>query len=152
MKLFSITTLVLAICFPIPLHGQNRSSTEAPFVGCYEVTWQKWHPGNEDATAVPIPHRFQLRGEPWDKKQSGDFFQMRSIPFKDNLNENLWIWQPKGDRLWLSWGTGFGGFRGTLNQGYANEFVGKIKEWCDSHCEWKKRAAKIRVKKISCEE
>jgi len=76
---------------------------------------------------------------------------MRRIPASNSPMENLWIWQAKGDRLWLSWGTGFGGFRGTLNQSGSGEFVGKVKEWCDSHCEWKRRVGTIRIRKTDCQ-
>ena len=83
---------------------------------------------------------------------SSERFQMRSIPLTNNLAENAWIWQPRGNRLWISWGTGLGGFRGTLTQYSTGEFVGKIKEWCDSHCEWKRRVAKIRIQRTDCPE
>jgi hypothetical protein len=102
---------------------------------------------NEDSS--PIPSRFELRSEP--DKRSTTILQMRRIPANNSPMENLWIWQAKGDRLWLSWGTGFGGFRGTLNQSGPGEFVGKVKEWCDSHCEWKRRVRTIRIRKTDCQ-
>jgi hypothetical protein len=43
-----------------------------------------------------------------------------------------------------------GGFRGTLKQSQPGEFVGKVKEWCDSRCEWKRQVATIRIQKIDC--
>src|SRR4051794_30782607 len=59
-----------------------------------------------------------------------------------------------GDRkailCWLSWGTGLGGFRGTLKQSRTGDFAGKVKEWCDSRCGWKRRVATIRIQKTPC--
>jgi hypothetical protein len=135
-------------CCAIPVHGQALASADVRFAGCYQITSEKWHPMNEDAS--PIPSRFQLRSEPADKR-STTILQMRRIPAGNSQIEKLWIWQAKGDRLWLSWGTGFGGFRGTLNQSGSGEFVGKVKEWCDSHCEWKKRVGTIRIQKTECQ-
>src|SRR5947207_15622353 len=144
-----LAVFAAVLCWLIPVYGQTQLSPAVPFAGCYQVTSQKWHPINEDAS--PIPGRFQLRSAPSDKR-STDIFQMRSIPLTNNLAENAWIWQPRGNRLWISWGTGLGGFRGTLTQYSTGEFVGKIKEWCDSHCEWKRRVAKIRIQRTDCPE
>jgi hypothetical protein len=104
---------------------------------------------NEDAT--PIPSRFQLRGEAAAGPGRG-FFAMRSVPANVNATEKGWVWQPRGTRLWISWGTGLGGFRGTLKQSQPGEFVGKVKEWCDSRCGWKRQVAKIRIQKTDCTE
>jgi hypothetical protein len=144
-----LTVFVTALCWSVGLHGQDQPSGKIPFAGCYEVVSQTGHPGNEDAS--PIPSRFQLRRDQADKR-STDFFQMRSIPTGQNDWERLWLWQPKGDSVWLSWGRGLGGFRGALKQQRNGEFIGQIKEWCDSRCEWKRRTAKIRIRKIECAE
>jgi hypothetical protein len=124
-----LAVFVAALCCSIRLYGQAQTSPNVPFAGCYEIVSQTWHPGNEDAS--PVPSRFQLGSEQADKR-STDFFQMRDIPTGRNDWERLWLWRPRGDRLWLSWGRGLGGFRGTLKQQRDGEFVGQIKEWCDS--------------------
>lgn len=139
-----ISVTILCCCFSI--HDQAHAG-EASFAGCYRIISAKWHPWNEDAS--PIPERFQLRNEPMDSR-SNYILQMRSIPVTSDAAENLWTWQRKGDSLWLSWGTGFGGFRGTLKQFANGEFVGKVKEWCDSRCGWKVRKAKLRIVKTEC--
>jgi hypothetical protein len=105
---------------------------------------------NEDA--VPIPQRFQLRDDGADKGRYSGFFAMRSFLANSNAWDKLWAWQPSGSRLWISWGNGLGGFRGTLKQSRSGEFVGKVREWCDSHCEWKRRVATIRIQQIDCME
>jgi hypothetical protein len=102
---------------------------------------------NEDA--VPIPQRFQLHSEA-AAEPSGRIYVMRSLPANSNAWEKLWVWQPRGSRLWISWGAGLGGFRGTLKQSQPGQFVGKVKEWCDSRCEWKRQVATIRIQKIDC--
>jgi hypothetical protein len=144
-----ITVFAAVLCCVIPVHGQTQPSPAVPSAGCYQITSQKWHPRNEDAT--PIPGRFRLRSELADKR-SKDIFQMRSTPVTDNPAENAWTWQPRGNSLWLSWGTGLGGFRGTLTQYQTGEFVGKVKEWCDSRCEWKRRVGTIRIQRTDCPE
>ena len=144
-----LTVFVAALCSSIGLRGQTQPPAKVPFAGCYEIVSQTWHPGNEDAS--PIPSQFQLRSDQADKR-STDFFQMRAIPTGHYDWEKLWLWQPQGDRVWLSWGRGMGGFRGTLKQQRDGEFVGQIKEWCDSRCEWKRQTANIRIRKIECAE
>jgi hypothetical protein len=142
-----LAVLVVTLCWSIGLHGQTQRSANIPFAGCYEIVSQKWHSGNEDAS--PIPSRFQLRTDQADSR-GADFFQMRSIPTGRYDWEKLWLWQPKGDSVWLSWGRGLGGFRGTLKQQRDGEFIGQVKEWCDSRCEWKRQTAKLRIRKIEC--
>ena len=140
--------LTIALCCSVPVAGHAQTSgRDIPFAGCYRVVSQIWHPMNEDAS--PIPGRFQLSAEPAVESR-WDFFSMRSLPASGNPNEKLWVWRPKGDRLWLSWGTGLGGFRGTLKRSGRGELVGKVKEWCDYRCGWKIRAATIRIAKIDC--
>jgi hypothetical protein len=104
---------------------------------------------NQDA--IPIPGQFQLGSEPAASPGTG-IFAMRSVAASGNIMENLWVWKPRGNRMWISWGTGFGGFRGTLKRTRNGEFVGKVKEWCDSHCKWKRRTAEIRIQRIDCAE
>jgi hypothetical protein len=143
----SITFLFAVSCCPIPLHAQTQSLPSVPLAGCYEIVSATWHPWNEDTS--PIPSRFQLLKEPLDER-SNEILQMRSLPANHNIMEKGWFWRAKGDRLWISLGTGLGGFRGTLKQQHDAEFVGQIKEWCDSHCGWKTRTAKIRIRKTDC--
>ena len=138
---------LVILCCSVPLRGQARPSADVPFAGCYRIVSQRWRPMNEDAS--PIPGRFQLLSEATAEPNKG-IFAMRSIPASNNVMEKQWVWQPKGDRLWMSWGRGLGGFRGTLKQSGGGEFVGKIKEWCDSRCEWKRSIATIRIQKIDC--
>jgi len=139
--------LLVAGCFPLALQGQGQTSAQVPFAGCYRIVSQKWHPMNEDA--VPIPNQFQLRSEAAAEPSNGTF-AMRSVPASANAMEKQWVWQPRGSRLWISWGSGSGGFRGTLKQSQPGEFVGKVEEWCDSHCEWNKQVATIRIQKTDC--
>lgn len=142
----SISILFAVLCCCSVLHSQTLSPSAA-YAGCYEIVSQKWHPTNEDAS--PIPARFQLLSEPMDER-SDAILQMRSLTTNPDLMEKLWFWQIKDHGLFLSWGTGLGGFRGMLVQDHENEFVGKVKEWCDSRCGWKRRTATIRIRKSDC--
>ena len=129
MSILRILVLA-AVCFRPATQGQSQTSAQVPFAGCYRIVSQSWHPTNEDA--VPIPQQFQLRSEA-AAEPSGATFSMRSVPASGSAMEKFWAWQPRGGRLWISWRTGMGGFRGTLKQSHPGEFVGKIEEWCDSH-------------------
>jgi hypothetical protein len=106
-----------------------------------------WSPPHE--TIRLIPNRFQLL---YETAQPGPgIFSIRPAPSsRSNLIVNPWAWEPKGNQIWISFSTGLGGFRGTLKPSNAGELVGKLKEWCDYRCEWKKRVGKIRVRKIDC--
>jgi len=77
-------------------------------------------------------------------------YVMRRVPASADATDKLWAWQPKEDRLWLSWGHGLGGIRGTFKRSASGEFVGKVKEHCDSRCEWKKQVATIKIRQIEC--
>src|SRR5215470_17349817 len=118
-----------------------------PFAGCYRVVSQTCRPTSEDIKL--IPDRFQLQSKSAFDPSRG-IFAVRSVPASDNLNENLWIWQPKGNSFWISWGTGFGGIRGTFKRSSNGEFMGKVSEWCDYRCDWKRRTGTIRIQQIAC--
>lgn len=139
--------LLIALCCPIHTYGQNRPLAPVPFAGCYRVVSQTWQPSNEDMKL--IPDLFQLRSESAFEPNRG-MFELRSIPASGNRRENLWAWQPKGNGFWIAFATGFGGFRGTFKRSRTGQFVGKLKEWCDSRCGWKKRVGKIRLQQVSC--
>ena len=140
-----VAALCVVLCCSLLLWPQNPANV--PFAGCYEVVSQVWHPMNEDAS--PIPGRFQLLKEPMDNRSSV-ILQMRSLTANHDMMERLWFWQQERDGLFVSWGNGLGGFRGSLKQDHEGEFVGKVKEWCDSRCGLKRRTVKIRIRKNEC--
>ena len=141
--------LLVAMCCTLATQGQSQTSAHPPFAGCYRVVSETWHPMNEDSS--PIPSRFQLRSEAAGEPGRG-IFAMRSVPASGNAMEKGWVWQPRGTRLWISWGTGLGGFHGTLKKSQPGEFVGKVKEWCDSRCGWKSQVGTIRIQQTDCTE
>jgi hypothetical protein len=142
------TCLLVALCCLTGAYGQGQTSTHAQFAGCYEVVSLVWNP--PDDTIKLIPKRFHLLSEPEEPSRS--IFGVRSVPASGDTLEKLWSWKPLGSRLWISCGTGFGGFCGTLKLSSTGESVGKLKEWCDSRCGWKKRVGTIRIRKIDCTE
>ena len=135
------------LCCSVIKPGQSQTLAQVPVSGCYQIVSQSWHPTNEDA--VPIPSRFELRRESAPQPYAG-FYEMRSDPPTGDSTEKRWIWQSKGQQLWLEWGTELGGFRGVLKPSASGEFAGKVTEYCNSQCEWKKRVAKITIKQIDC--
>src|SRR5947209_16459419 len=114
--------------------AQAPGHPAAQFAGCYEMTSLTWSPPADDIKL--IPKRVELLSEP----RGNDFFRMRSIGVTSNGRENFWCWSPKDtDKVQVGWGGGLGGFRGMLKRSKNGELAGKIKEWCDSRCGWKKR-------------
>ncbi len=138
--------VLVALCCVSPAYGQSGPSAAVPFTGCYEVVSLAWSPPDE--TIRLIPKRFKLLvGAPFR-----GYNVLRIQPIPNDGFPRVWWWKPKGKRLWVSWGTGFGGFRGTVKPSDNGELVGKLKEWCDARCGWKKRVGKIRIRRIDCPE
>ncbi len=147
MRLLTGYVLGLLLCCVLSVHGQNGK--QVPFSGCYEVQTLTWSPPDDRIRL--IPSRFELSV---DRTQPGhDIFVIHNIPASpdnstDSIVERSRFWIPKRNEVLLSFGN-MGGFRGTLKP-TNGDFVGKLKEWCDSRCEWKKRVGTIRVRKIDC--
>jgi hypothetical protein len=142
--LFLALTLVGFACGQTPIQGADL------FAGCYEVRSLSWSPQPEETIAL-IPKQFQLLRAP---TPSSKFFGMRSMGAGAGRNplENGWAWRPRGgDGLEIIWSTGFGGFRGTLKKSAGDDLAGRVKEWCDSRCGWKKETGSIRVHRIVCD-
>jgi hypothetical protein len=129
-------------------HGQSSSQAPQEFAGCYEVTFLKWSPPDHSVTL--IPKQFELLNESCGGTSC---FRMHSRGTEEAQRhyENLWSWNPKGNsRVKLSLSTGLGGYRGTLKRAGNSDLAGKIKEWCDSRCGWKKRTGTLRIHRIVC--
>jgi hypothetical protein len=44
-------------------------------------------------------------------------------------------WKPKGSRkIAIHWGTGLGGFKGTVKKMSSAKLKGRLKQWCDYRC------------------
>jgi hypothetical protein len=119
--------------------GQVSSQDSRLFTGCYEVSSLSWNPLDDKIRL--IPKRFEL---------------LDNLDIRDSARGpreiNFSSWRPRGkSKIVVSWGTGFGGFRGTLKKSSNGDFVGKLRESCDFRCEWKKRTGTIHIHKISCE-
>lgn len=137
--------LVITLTCPLHVCGQGHLSAHVPFSGCYQAVSQVWRPPNEDIR--PFPNRFELRTESAFGPSSG-MFAGRSMPGSGDTTEWVWAWRLKSNRLWISWGTGLGGVRGSFKRSRNGEFVVKLKQWCDSHCKWK-RVGIIRIRQIN---
>lgn len=139
--------LLALLCCMLSAHGQ--SGKQVPFSGCYEVQTLTWNP--PDRRIRLIPSRFELSV---DRTQPGHkLFKIHDLPANpdnsiDAIVEKSRFWIPERNGVLLSFGE-MGGFRGTLKQSNG-ALVGKLKEWCDARCAWKKRAGTIRVRKIEC--
>lgn len=132
-----------------PADPKAGPSAEARLAGCYEVVSLSWSP--HEGTIGLIPRRFRLLGE--TAPTGSGLFAMRSEPSNSrNLIQRLWAWRPRGRGLWVVWSTGFGGFRGTLKPSATGELAGKLKEFCDGRCGWKKRVGRIQIRRVDCKE
>ena len=142
--------LFLAICAGLSL-SQDAGRAQPPLVGCYEVTSLKWTPPAEDPIKSPL-ERFELSSEP-DRSTTGQHgpFRVHSLTRNDPW-ERLWNWRPSADgqNLRINLSHGLGGFRGAFHVDSNGELVGKVKEYCDHRCDWKRQTAHIRARKIPC--
>jgi hypothetical protein len=128
--------LSIALCCIVSAQGQKAESPALGFNGCYEVVSLSWNPPDE--TIRLVPPRFELTAN------------KRVLPLPSKTGEIPWgSWTADSDKLKITFGH-LGGFRGTLKRSASAEFEGKLKEYCDSRCEWKKRVGKIRIRKITC--
>jgi hypothetical protein len=146
--MFRYALLVLALSNL--LHGQMENA--ARFAGCYQVTSLSWSPPDERIRSIPQQFELLMARTP-----GGTNFGIRSLNAGADPNANpwegSWSWQPKGkDKLGIVWGGGFGDFRGTLKRSDEGELVGKLNEYCDYRCEWKRRTGSLHLKKIACGE
>jgi hypothetical protein len=128
--------------------GQSTKDL-ALFAGCYEVTSLSTKPADHETSL--IPKRFQLMTIP---QGSGDgFFLMRSVESETTYGPIFHIrgWKPKSSsKVEMFWGTGFGGFRGTLKGSGSRHIEGKLKEWCDHRCEYQRRTVELQIQPIGC--
>jgi hypothetical protein len=130
---------VLSLC-------ANAQSRGLSLAGCYEVRELNWNP--PDNHIKLIPSRFRLTT---NRTQPGhDVFFVESVPASDPLLERSWFWIPEDNELRISFGAMLGGFRGNLKRSGTDSLEGKLKEWCDNRCEWKKRVGTMRAHKIQC--
>jgi hypothetical protein len=127
-------------------HAQDPGHSSARFAGCYQVTSLTWSPDGSDIRL--IPKEFELLN---DSRGNGAF-RMRGLPIAEkNSIERAWWWMPKSaNKVRIDWSSGLGGIHGTLKRSKTGGLAGKIKEWCDSRCGWKKRTGRIRVEPIAC--
>ena len=151
-RCWSVSTyIIVTLAFASLALGQDSGKTAGLFAGCYEVTFLSWNP--PDQTIKFIPKNFELSSEVW---ATGGYvlFRIRTLgPEAGRLpvREALSAWEPRGtNKVWVSWSSGRGGFRGTLRKQSDGDLTGKIKEWCDCFCGWKKRMGDLRVHRITC--
>jgi len=160
----NLTTAILTSVFvlgmnvsSIQLQSQEhpKATVQAPsqgphaLAGCYKVVLLSWSPSDSHINSIPM--RFELLSVP--RVPGATRFDIRSLGEKAGHNplESLWSWRPKGkNKLEIVWSSGFGGFRGTLKRSGSGELVGKMKEYCDSRCEYKRSTGSLHLEKIDC--
>jgi len=129
---------------------QSSNQATYPLAGCYEVASLAWDPPNEAIKVIPQRLELQLRNDPKWKT-----FAIRSLVPRERDDfkpETFWSWKPKGDnKIGISFGTGMGGFRGDLGKSKNGDLTGRVTEWCDSRCGYKKTIGTIHLRKVRCE-
>jgi len=143
--------VAVAVCSALSAVAQNAPNN-LRFAGCYEVKILKWGPPLEDmppTTSFP-PSVLQLSTV--SSKPDHDALDLRSVPVNPEraLPERLWFWTPGSSSVRVSFGTGMGGFRGILKASSNAELSGRLKQWCDKRCEWKKTEMRISLRRIDC--
>jgi len=155
----SILTLIFVLgmnVFSIQLHSQEypKATVQPPsqgpqvLAGCYKVALLSWSP--PDSTINSIPTRFELLSLP--RIPGATTFGIRSLGVEAGRDpsENLWSWRPRGKgKLEIVWSHGLGGFRGVLKRS-GSELVGRMKEYCDSRCDYKIRTGNLHLAKVNC--
>jgi len=140
LPLFAFMILPAAL-----VHAQGAPDSSPRFAGCYQVTSLTWTPDGSDIHL--IPKEFELSN---DSRGNGTF-HLKSLGGETTRSEYFWWWEATGaNKVRVAWGTGLGGIRGTLKRSSNGDLHGKIKEWCDSRCGWKRRTGQIRVQPIAC--
>jgi hypothetical protein len=141
MWLYALFVL-LVIAFT---NAQALDHDASHFAGCYEVKSLTWSPLANDIKVIPT--RVKLLNTP----RGDGVFEMRSFGDNSNRNENFWWWRPESTgRVKVDWSSGLGGIRGTLKRSKNGDLKGKIKEWCDSRCGWKRRTGDLLLHPIVC--
>lgn len=133
--------------------SQLSSGGSAGFAGCYEVVSLTWKPPDDSIRSVP--QRFRLIGDK-DLANGDRAFEVthfeNHVRSERNRLEGRWgWWKPRNEKqIHIDFSGGLAGFRGTLKFSKDGDLAGKIREWCDSRCEWKKRTGILRVRRVAC--
>ena|SRR5581483_220747 len=148
-NLMRLCLIVLSLCWASSLAAQSAPPTDLPLAGCYEVRVLKRTPRMEDETHFP-PSRLQLTEIPLDGDKTG--FVVQSIPVapSGSTYQQQWFWVPQRGQLRLSLGLGMGGFRGSFGLSTNGDLSGKLKEWCDNRCGFKKTVIAMNLHRIEC--
>ena len=141
--------IVLSLCWASSLVAQSAQTTNLAFAGCYEVRVLKWSPPSEDEPQFP-PSHLQLTAIRLERDQNA--FRVQSFPVAPSGStfEQQWFWIPEGRRLTLSFGFGLGGMHGSFKPSSNADLFGKLKQWCDKRCDFKKTEITMRLRRIDC--
>lgn len=140
---------ILSLCWASALIAQSAQTSKLPLAGCYEVRVLQWSPPLEDEPHFP-PSRLQLTAIPLEGDQTA--FRVQSLPVAPSGStfEQQWFWVPEGRRLTLSFGFGLGGMRGAFKASSNADLSGKLKQWCDKRCDFKKTEITMSLRRIDC--
>ena len=141
--------LVLIFAFSMVSNAQIANN-DAKLAGCYETTSLTWNP-RPDVEIAFIPRKFQLMDKVYDSR-SPRILRVHDLGPSPNRWEFLWIWTGRSDEqsLRITLSHGLGGFRGTLHRSKDGSLRGRLKEYCDGRCEWKRETALILARKVAC--
>lgn len=141
--------LVLVFAFSMVSHAQIADN-DAKLAGCYETTSLIWNP-TPDQEITSIPRKFQLTDKVYDPRRSRMLRIHDSGPTPSPW-ESIWSWVARSDEqsLRISLSHGLGGFKGTLHRSKDGSLRGRLKEYCDGRCEWKRETAVILARKVAC--
>ena len=145
-----LSCVLLTFCWALSAACQSTSSVTPSLAGCYEIKTSKWKPPLEDdphLMLIPSRVRLSTQSEP-----NQNVFKVESIPINPDgaQMDRLWFWIPEGTGLRLLLGAGSGGFRGRLKRTNDGDFSGKLKQWCNGHCDWKRTEVMVRLSRINC--
>ena len=132
--------------FSVHAAAQTSSRTHNLLVGCYETSSLTSVPA--DLATRGVPQFFELTdrptpfGNPW--------LQMKAADATTEPSRLHHIWTPRHGSIKLQFGWGMGGWEGTLKPAAPNEFVGKLKPFCNGRCGGQKQVVSVHVKRVEC--
>ncbi len=129
--------------------GQQPQAPASQFAGCYQVTATRWNPPLEDRPTWP-PRRIKLAtNAPFS---SANVFAVASLDSEGNPHDNDFSnWEPISDGIKLLLSGGRGGMRGTLHVNKHGDLEGKIKQFCDFRCDFKRETVRLELHRVDCE-
>jgi hypothetical protein len=137
----------LVACMHADAQTAPPALTESKFVGCYDVVLLSSVP--PDLPMGGIPPRFELTDRP--TVFGSHVFQLEAATATSAPERLHHVWSLLHDKVKVQFGSGMGGWKGTLNRSDTNGLAGKLQPFCDTmRCGGPKQVVTIRTTRVEC--